>query len=503
MLQFHPKVYLPLLAGVLLVVLALLVQASHPLNIDSAWYLVAAEAWVHDGLPLYERTAFDPNPPMVLLLSAAIVRVADVLGAAPYTVLRFFTALVLSAGAVTSYVALRQQRLARGFVSLLSLAFLAWSLSTHHREFGQRDHLVMALLFPYVCLFPASAAQHRSATRFIAGLMLGLGLCLKPHYAIVPALFAVLRITPRWRGPLVRIEELVGAVVVGVYLAATWVFFPSLFAVAMPMIAEAYNYQSIPFAERQYTSLVIALGMAFAITLYARRRALPEHSAEAETLVVFGCVCLGLLVAFMLQVGYTYQATPTLILARVTAVGGVALILTSYWPTQQPRIVAGATALVSMLALVRYQRDYAYDDWGETRERLQLFAKHRAIANLSVYMQPVFPAIIYSHSKFAGRFPELWLLPRILDQSEQDTSGAWRPRPNVAHLDAFLRQAVLDDFVLHQPTLVLVDAPGELKSPLTKRADLLAYFLQDARFRSLWDGYRACGGMENVVAYCR
>jgi hypothetical protein len=500
---------IPLLAGFGLLVLALLVQGHQPLNLDSAWYLVTADAWVTEGLPLYDKTGVDTNPPMVIFVSALMVYAAKALGLHSYSALRLLSALSFAGGAFAGYRALRQRQVSEGFATLVALSLLAFGLSTNHREFAQRDHVAIALMFPYVCLAHVPEAHRRSALRYFIGGMLGLALCLKPHYVLLPAALGALRLAvPAWRRPWIRIEDVIGAAMVAAYLGGIWVYVPKFFEVALPMTSEAYPYQNIPFGQRQYGSMLVALSSATALSVWARHRlrGAPDSDAETTTLLVFCYACLACFAAFLAQVGYIYHAVPLLILARVAAVGGVALLLSSFRPRLHDSILAAAAGVVCFIALVRYQRDWAHDDWGEVRDRLEVFtraAPRGSVANLSVYMQPVFPALLYSEATYGGRFPELWMLPMVIDHSELDATSAWRPSKRVANLDTYLRRSVVEDFALHRPSLVLVDTPGEPRLPMTKRVNVLAYFLQDPHFGELFRGYSKCGMLgDNVDVYC-
>src|SRR3954465_6022002 len=73
--------------------LSLLLQSYQALSHDCAWYLVSAGQWL-DGASIYGETAFDPNPPMIVWLSGAVVSVGRLLGAAPALVLRALAVLL-------------------------------------------------------------------------------------------------------------------------------------------------------------------------------------------------------------------------------------------------------------------------------------------------------------------------------------------------------------------------------------------------------------------------
>ncbi len=257
-----------LLVGALLVA-----EFQRPLNSDSAWLLHLAERVVR-GDRLYVDL-IEINPPLIVWLQIPIVFLAGRLGLDPISAFRIAVlawiglCLVLSASVLRSATVRARDR--RWILLAIVLVALGWTRA----HFGEREHLVLVALLPYLFL-TAMVAQGRAllpALRIVVGFVAALGFTLKPHFLLVWIVcllyVAWKRRTARW---LLGVENLTILGFVILYGLVMVVAVPEYVSMVSRL---ASTYQA--FARKSLDSLVLdsaealcALGALFAYGLLRR-----------------------------------------------------------------------------------------------------------------------------------------------------------------------------------------------------------------------------------------
>ncbi len=155
-------------------------------------------------------------------------------------------------------------------------------------DLGQREHLLVASILPYLALFARSLDGSRPALRdaLLAGVLAGLGCALKPRYAGV---FVVLEGLALLRGmPLFRAKSLAaGAHIAG--LTPFWSRYcrPRDLRRAVPLALALYAATDVSLWQQFIDTTRLLFGEAVALVLWwSRRRRMPESNLML-TLVVF------------------------------------------------------------------------------------------------------------------------------------------------------------------------------------------------------------------------
>ena len=158
------------------------VVSSSLLNDDTAWYLHMAGVWL-DGGRLY-RDVIDTNPPLIVFLTAipiGISRLLDVAGTVTFKTFIF----ALAGGSVALSAAAIWRAWTDAWDRLLILSTLVFSfLLLVGSDFGQREHVAVVLVAPYVfgaCAWLAGRPLPSWADR-AAAIAAGLGFALKPYF---------------------------------------------------------------------------------------------------------------------------------------------------------------------------------------------------------------------------------------------------------------------------------------------------------------------------------
>jgi hypothetical protein len=435
-----------LLSGVVAVVGQL---GSRP-SPDAAWNLYVARELLGGsrlGLDVVENT-----PPMIFLLKVPTVALAAFLG------LRAWTAWVVMVGALAGLAIVLALRLSRrwrftgaGQLAVaggLSLALLAIPSA----DFGQRDHVMVILVVPYI--FLATLRVNGTAVSpllaVLIGVLTGVGIGIKPHFALLPlALMALLAHRKDFRG-VVAPEQLAIGVVGISYVASVALFAPDYFRY-VAMYGRLYQHFQTDFflVGGRGLSLPPWIGAALEI------QAVPGYAALGLSLAVRGqlsdderpvagvlALATGalLLAAIVQGKGWRYHFLPSMVLAvLLTALllsraarqahrplvrlyvglgGGVlaavvgsvvpATLLRTINPTD-PRLDADPN-LPMLLPLVR-----------------SVGAQGR-VAVLSTTISSGFPLVLEGGARWAFRGPNLWPLVAFYPDDSRGASLVRAPR---------------------------------------------------------------------------
>jgi hypothetical protein len=179
--------------------------------------------------------------------------------------------------------------------------------------FGAKDHLIAAFLLPLILY------QYRLTKELKSGALLatsaiilgGIAICLKPHYAIIPALFFIHRLyISRSILKCMMAPDFLGMLIIGVtYLLLIWFLTPEFFEI-LPQLAYLYG------ADHPYP-----LSVRFHYLLYAAIAAIAAPFVLSEnkqkflqrSVYILSALSLISLIPYLIQTkGFHYHALPLL-----------------------------------------------------------------------------------------------------------------------------------------------------------------------------------------------
>jgi hypothetical protein len=469
---------------------------------DTAFLLYAAGR-VLDGARLYVDVV-EINPPLIVALNLPAVALARGLGIADITAFRLLTVAALLVLFGFSAWALRvalgpERRVARRLDLLLAFGLFV----TPGDDFGQREHLLVALLLPFL-LLAAARVDGRSVGRtsaLAAGALAGLGIALKPHFLL---LWAAVEGYAAWRTRARRpsSESVVALGTLLAYAALMLLATPEYFRL-VALLGPTYDsfgrydfVQVLGSAPGGPTCLLAALA-GLALWRQARHRSL-----LGITLVALGAAYLA---GAAQHKGWTYHFLP----ARVLAMLLLGLLLADLRrPLGRPVQRVYAAVAVAVLAttvgwslLLATSRATGLD---ATRRRQQaqldreLAAVRRHVApGSSIYafsytINTGFPLVNAGGFRWASRFPHLWLLEALYhDQLHAAPPLRFRPRSEMGRAERFLNDAVAEDLARNQPELLMVLRNArDVPENAIRRVDYVAYFGRDPRIAAELASYR-------------
>ena len=483
---------------------------------DMAFLLYAAES-VLDGARLYVDVV-EINPPLIVALNLPAVVLARATGLSDILVYRLLVIAALFGALAFSDWSLRRildpdEGQLRGWLMLV-LAFALFLAPGN--DFGQREHLLVALALPYVLLAVGRTLGRRAprGPALAAGVLAGIGLAIKPHFLLV---WAAIEGYAAWRLRARRPshEALGTAAVLAVYLAGVAVLTPQYFGLVR-LLGPAYaGYGHDPFVHVLVTAPGTPL-CALAVLSWAALRRVARHRALWTVLLV------GLAASFVAaaaqQKGWGYHFYP----ARVFALVLLALAVLDVRrplarPLQQVYAAAAFAALgTSVLSavtigVVRVRRhDPAREaEQAQLDELVAAVRRHTppggSVDALSYTIGSGFPMVNYSGVRWASRFPHLWIIEATYQhQLHAPAPLRFHTREEMGPAERYLNDAVYQDLARYQPDVLLVLRNArDVQENSLRRLDYVAYFGRDPRTARELRHYRMAEQVGQYLVYVR
>jgi hypothetical protein len=488
------------------------------------WYLYAAQQQLA-GTTLYGSHLVDTNPPLIIWFSAIPVVLSRMLHIRPEAGLWCVLSVMILGSIVWSLRILRRspRRFSDSRLGLLgcalTIAEFAQFISPGHRflflrsfdfAFGQREHLLVILIFPYVLAKASRAAQHLGlAERCALGVAAGLGVCFKPQQVmVVLTLELFLAIYTRQRLRQLFTPEILAVAGTGIcYLLLVRWLTPLYIVCTVLLLRDTY------WAVGGLTLAAVA-GMkrnVFCLLLTAIPTILLLGRARDRLMAYALVACIaGAETAFLLQhKGWGYQLRPVIAFAFFLVLYLIFDFmepaierLNAEWP-KRPILALTATASLLVLILLEMFQvpkrmalpPAAIGEFPQIDKLLTQFKPGVPVSVLATELT-VFPPVYRHQLTWASRFPCLWLLPALVRNEE----GAPNPRfefkrlspERVASLADLQRTSTAEDLDSWRPPMVIVERCDKYPCAYLEgyNFDMLAWFGKSQRFQSAWSHYQ-------------
>lgn len=310
------------LAG-LIVALAVAQMVSGHLNGDNAWFITFAEK-VANGARAYVDVS-DPNPPAAFLLYMPAVHLAYVLGvSAEAATIAIVFSLAAASLALTARVVAASGLAGDEEADIWRNAALFLLLVAPGFGFAEREHFALLFVLPLIALSAARASHDGRNPRAFptalvvaVGLVGGLTVCVKPHYAAATMAAAGVA---AWRARswrvLFALENLIAAAVFVAYACMVALAYPAYFTHALPAILDVYAPARQGMLSVVATPPFVFVAIAVAAVVLAARKLGGDVRAE-----VVSAAALGFLITYVVQAkGWFNHAYPAVALAALAAV---------------------------------------------------------------------------------------------------------------------------------------------------------------------------------------
>jgi hypothetical protein len=479
-------------------------------------FLLFAAARVLDGARLYVDVV-EINPPLIVALNLPVVLAARVLGLQPVLVYQLTVFALLGLGLAASSLLLRRllpddHRLCRLLVVLLGLALFAMP----GLDFGEREHLMLALILPYVWLAGARVAGWAPPERLgiLIGICAGVGFAMKPQFLPGWLLIEGYRrwhTGRRWSAP--SAESLAVLAVLLVYGVIVLVATPAYFPMVRLLGASYGRFLYDPPGRLLLTSPSSAVTLLSILAFVALRRS-ARHGPLWDLLLILGVgMFLGGLLQFKGLEYHFYPAKASAILLLAVVCVDVPLRLERL-SARAYRVVAAATVLTtSVLLAARAVRHAVEGGWSgrmdapleEAAALIRHYADGGSVFVFSYHMGSSFPLLNYAGVESTSRLHHLWILAaEYLDRLHAPPPLVFRSYREMGPAERYLNAAVLADLERQQPRLLLVLRNArDLPINGYRRIDYLAYFGRNPRFAAILQQYEFVRNLGEYAVYRR
>lgn len=492
-------------------------------NQDQTWLLYAAQR-VLGGARLYGSQVVESNPPLIVWFSTVPVFIAHLFHLDSVVMLKLFVALMIAGSVAWCGRILRAAGAAQSpagfYFALFSILSAEVSLSGY--DSGQREHLLIILILPYVVSAICGRASRLPRVEFFAlGIAAGLAVCLKPQQILI--LIGLEIFLAAWNRSLRRLgsPDLLAAIVtVFVYIALVRLVTPLYFSTIVPLLRQTYwafGSYSIWSLIKMKASFGVVFLAVLAIFLW-RKHTLQFPIATGA----FLSCSLAASLAFDLQhKGWSYQFDPQrafLLLAILSLLADLfspaVRNATTNWKFD--RLYAAVTIVLILMLLapfLNYARRGARLEAARRPYPAEIMDQYPPQTTAYVFttdLRDSFPATAQDHLIWASRFNHLWMLPAIVENEQAQTGGPTpqklMPPATVQQLAALLRGQITEDFQRWKPAVVIVKRCSKATPCLGMEGvtfDPLPWFLQSPGFAAQWANYRLQQSHGDFEVYTR
>lgn len=464
-----------------LVAFAVAQQSVGHHNADNAWLFTVVEKILAGERPYID--VLETNPPASFLIYMPAAMLAHML----HLSVEFVVSALIFAGAAgvvwfTATILREAGLLPRDEEGFLLVAAVFTLLAIPSFTFAEREHIAVIGVLPLLAIHAARLSGVAPALRsaVVAGLMAGLIVSIKPHFALAVGLsfLAVLRERPS-PATIFRVENICAVAVALFYLAVVVAFFPAFFNV-LPAIVDAYvavrQHWSImlgaPWFVLNMVLLVVAAmiggraclapralppllaSIGFTLTYFWQGKGWMNHELPAIALL---CLALASIVAPMLA--ELRKDGHSLAWSRARA----ATVFAAFPAALCAPLLFGATIQWSM----------AEEHEGLTAAVRRLAPVHPRIIALSPQLTAGFPLVRRLDGVWVGRAQRLWLTVSarmLLAANRGDDAYRARLTAYVADDAAMF----LADVRAGKPDVILVDQDPRVADAMASIPDLAA-----------------------------
>lgn len=459
----------PLAVALLLVVAAGVFLWNAAIVNDVAWQLWVARQLAH-GVALYTDIV-EVNPPLWFWAAIPIVNLAQLVGASSYH-------LLLLCVLVLDIVALLLVRvLCRDLQSgvLIVLGFPIVTLFAFLDVFGQREHLTLIAILPYLVLVArrADGLAGSRVTAIACGILAAFGVALKPHFLLVPVALELLLLVRTRRLPL-RPENIALGGSLAVYALSVVLFASAYFATIAPMIALAYQgYDQPILVQLDQPVVAMACLVLLSLPLYGWPR-----SSIAQVLSVAGTAFLG---AYFLQnKGWRYHSVPAM---GCFAFAIIAEAEQFRWHVRSlaQRSVLPLAVLAWLCVIFPLAQALRLDHRANALRATSDLRPGDVVGVLSTSGARYWPIPEERHFVWPSRYMTYWMLIHAIE-----VSHTARPEPAIIKLIRDVRGNAAHDLACHPPRRILEDR----YNIAFLKTGLVTFFSADPNFEKLMRSYR-------------
>lgn len=459
---------------------------------DASWLMEASKRLLAGGS--YSHSFIETNPPLILFIYAIPVLLTSWIGSLASNFLLFIYGII-ALSLMVCYAMLKRLMPNDRVALILFFSGLAFSdLIVPVHEFGQREHLTLLLIMPYLLMSSSlNTSAFPARLRYTVGLMAGIGFAIKPHFLVPLCLILSWQVFKK-RGVLscFNIENVSLFAIMFLSWLAALIITPDYFSFMLPLVFKFYLPFKVPLSKlltHQWTILfyfVIVLG---AIQLQ-RKKISNRNLYELLMLSNVGFFLVFILGGHFYYYHFLIVAALSVLLLMLNIKSLLEQIKTKSELSTLDYLNIAVTGF-SLFFIIEglYQLNVTKlkrDSEGPIPQLIKTFEtiNRGPYVVLSNHMDPNASLMTYTKLRSSMRLPLFWILPSIgILQEQGDLVLADEGK-------TLLRQILIEDLLTDRPYIIIVpkrDLPIIVDGQILNYLD---FFLEDTRFKTLWKQYQ-------------
>lgn len=483
---------------------------SYPLNHDVGWWLYIARSML-EGEGLY-TSLIEINPPLygyLAMIPASIAR-----GFAwPIEPTAEFSVLLVVIIAVLSATRLATVRVDPGLRFVVAAALLLALLAMPGVDYGQREHLMLALTTPYAILIwrRIEGMRVNTAVGVWAGVAAGVGFAVKPHFVVVWIALEFYYLIRRrsLRDTVARPEFFVVILVLGAYALFVILVFPEYLA----LLSEARETYSDFNAQSRWQLASRSPMIVLAAVTLAAMRTRGQAASLGRVFVVIAAATwfLGVVQAK----GWTYHFYPVFACATAAAVlMGYSFFLDTRNRMRRMRsadigvivllLVTVISADLATFVLHQSIRTFRNEVMQETLPYVARYGSPEGtLLVLSDAVPDAFPLVNRSGMRWGSPFPSLWWIRAVYGGSTVSSpEDSWGEQGRLQGIEVSYLRRLTSRIAETEPQLVLVDT-ATLSRFGGRVFPYVDYLRRDSTFARQWESYARLGAVDRFQVWAR
>src|SRR3990167_750567 len=300
---------------ILLFLIAVSLQYAMILNGDVSYLIYLAKEML-SGKTYGSPGFLETNPPLIFFLYLPVVLLEKYISLKQSGLFQFYVFFLSALSFLISFSILKKIIKEKKLLYIFSLVLLFCLLFLPSSHFGQREHLFLIFIFPYVfaSVFELKNKKISPLLAFFIGVMAGFGFSMKPYFlfsfVFIECYFVFKK---RHFFDWIRLESVCILTIIIGYLISVILFFPTYFTIILPLVKTFYFIAIKELWWEVLTSPLVLFPLS-AVSLFVffknKKNEYPDLS-KVLLLVFLGT----LLTLFSTQTSWFYHALPLLSMA--------------------------------------------------------------------------------------------------------------------------------------------------------------------------------------------
>lgn len=467
-----------------------IMQSRLLLNWDVSWLIHATRRLMAGGT--YIKDFPDINPPMILYLTIPVILLSKFLSITTIVAMRLYIFLMASVSLCMCYSLIKnifsQKDRGRGYLFLIILAVIFLILPIY--EFGQREHVMVILIMPYLlaATYRLQGGKINLWFAIVIGLLAGAGFCIKPFFLATFALIELYSILyKRQFFAWIRPEVVIILSLLAAYAISTVLLQPDYFKIIIPLALRFY-YIAVHYSWDKLILHPILL-FSYSMIIFS---AIQYHENQYKVLNnILVLTLIGFMIAyFMQQTTWYYHLLPVFALSILTGTLSIDSLLPQNTLNKQGYVFSIALGTM-IFAYPFYFVSYNYlnsiiykNNMGNLITDMRSFAKHQKVYFLTTTPSMEFPAVDYAESIPASRCAShIWIAGIIKPTNNKSLENQRNKDKN------YFVDMIADELNTNKPKFVFVDTNPHKFYLDNIDFNYLAYFSQNQHFKQAWKAY--------------